>query len=379
MRGRAGGARGTGFRQRVEELGGGIRHSEDRAGATVGRVGEAEVDAQDGGLADGDGQAQAVALAAARGVGAEALRTVFQQVDGVTRAVVTYLDDRRTAAGRGVNGDDDRGPAVPVCVDDEVGEDAVEPAAVGLDHPVGGDPYDGVEAGGAYGAFDQRPEVIGVEVGALGAGVQPGDLQQVLGEAVQRPQPVVDHLLGPALRQQLGRGQDAGERRPELMGDIGGEALFRLEPPLQGARHRVQRRGHRRHLVLPGRSAARRLIRAVADPGVQVAGGDTARDRRRGGQPPADALGQEQSGEGDGRGGEHGRAEDGGVELVEGAMRVAVGRPDGHDVAVGRRRGPHDEAAPIRAHHGAVLAGARQPAQFGGKLGRVEEGVETFA
>ncbi len=108
------------------------REAEDGAGAAVGGIGEVEVDAQHRGLADGDRQAEAVPLAAARGVGAEALRPVVQQIVRVAGAVVADLDGRQ-AAGRRVHGDHHRGPAVPVRVDDEVGEDPVEAAPVGVD------------------------------------------------------------------------------------------------------------------------------------------------------------------------------------------------------------------------------------------------------
>jgi len=118
-------------------------------------------------LADRDGQAEAVALAAAGGVGAEALRAVAQQHVGEAGTVVAYLDGRG-AAGWRVHRDHDRRLPVPVCVDDEVGDDAVEAAGGPFRRPCRRRSVPRCRAGGAYGAFDERAEFVRGEVGVLG-------------------------------------------------------------------------------------------------------------------------------------------------------------------------------------------------------------------
>ncbi len=118
---------------------------------------------------------------------------------------------------------------------------------------------------------------------------------------------------------------------------------------------------------------------AVADPRVEIAGRDAAGDGRGGAQPAADAVGEEQSGEGDGGGGEDGRAEDGRVQHLQGAPGIAVRRPDGHDLIVGRRRRPHHGPAVVGADHAAALSVARQLRQAAGEFGRVEDGVDALA
>lgn len=71
-------------------------------------------------------------------------------------------------------------------------------------------------------------------------------------------------------------------------------------------------------------------------------------------------MGEEEPGEADDRGGENGRAQDGGVELLQRPAGLAVRLPDGHDLVVGGCRRPHDGAATIRTDHAAEPAGARQ-------------------
>ena len=72
----------------------------------------------------------------------------------------------------------------------------------------------------------QRPQSLGVQFQPLPPGVQPGDLQQVLGQRPQRRHPVPDQLRRPPRRKQFGRRVQPGQRCPQLVRDIRREPLL---------------------------------------------------------------------------------------------------------------------------------------------------------
>ncbi|SCF84700.1 hypothetical protein GA0115255_108611 [Streptomyces sp. Ncost-T6T-2b] len=158
---------------------------------------------------------------------------------------------------------------MPVGVGDEVDHDPLDPARVGLHH-LGVHRADaGVRARTPHHVGDQFAQRNRVEAGPLGARVQAGDLQQVLDQRVQGPQPVpyeTGRLV--VLGQQPGGGDQTHQRGAQFVRDVGGEASLVLQLALEGGGHVVDGRRHLGDLVAgpPGR----------ADPGVQVAVGDAA-------------------------------------------------------------------------------------------------------
>jgi hypothetical protein len=98
-------------------------------------------------------------------------------------------------------------------------------------------------------------------VDALGAGVEAGDLHQVLDELAQAGD-VRDQQLGRPARlrrqlvevvgQQRGLAHQGGQRRAQLVGDVGGEAPLPRLGGLQLADLRLQRSRHLVERLRPG-------------------------------------------------------------------------------------------------------------------------------
>ena len=192
---------------------------------------------------------------------------------------------------------------------EEVAEDPLEPARVGLDHErLAREIERGLRKPGRGDRRDQPAEVDRLERDLLGPRIEPGDLHQVVD---QRPEPThVAHqqLAGPpALRRQLTEvlaqdrrlGDQRRQRRSQLVGDIGDEApvlgLGRLQPPDRVAErlgHPVEPLGPRPELVVRGDRHARRQVAAFdplggpagrLDRGEDAASDDPRDEQSRGG------------------------------------------------------------------------------------------------
>ncbi|CAM5314465.1 hypothetical protein SRIMM317S_04256 [Streptomyces rimosus subsp. rimosus] len=216
------------------------------------------------------------------------------------------------------------------------------------------------------------PEPVHVEIGALHLRVQPGDLQQVLGQPAHGLHTLLDHLGGPPRRQQLGGRVQPGQRGAQLMGHIGGEALLAVQLALQARGHRVERGGHGGGLV-PGVLGPLRA--GIVHPGVEVTGADTAGHLRGAVQTPGDAPGgvqadDEGQGDRDGR-----RPDDGLVQAADDGRPLAVVLADGQRLPVGRSHRPHDRAAVPLPELGAALAPPCHVPQGGRQLRRVQARV----
>ena len=262
-----------------------LRERQPRLRPAVLRIDEDEFGADDGRLSDGDGQSEPVALAAA--LGTEPLRTAGQQVVREARAVIAYGHHRP------VDRQDHRRAAVLVCVGDQIAEDPFQPPPVRLDPHVprsaaGFRSHDadlGLRPRRAHHPFGERRQFVHGEIDLLGTGVEAGDLQQILRQRPHGADPVPHQLGRPAGRQQLGGGRETGQRGAQLVRHIGGEALFCQQFALERGRHRVQRAGDDRHLVL----RARRVRRTgVVDAGVEIARADPAGHPGGLVQPPGD-------------------------------------------------------------------------------------------
>ena len=121
---------------------------------------------------------------------------------------------------------------------EEIGEDPLEPARVGLDdHAVIGELEHGVPVVGGRDVPDEAVEVDGLDPDLLARRVEPRQLHQVLDEDAHPPD-VLDHELArPAgLRRQRIEvvaedrhlGDEGRDRRPQLVADV------RDEPPVLG-------------------------------------------------------------------------------------------------------------------------------------------------
>jgi hypothetical protein len=119
------------------------------------------VGADDVGLAEGDGEAEAEAVSVAPfgSFGAEALGSVGEEFRGEAGAVVAYDD------GRAVDRDLGRRRAVAVGVEDQVGDEAVETARVGLGDRVAGHPAPRLQALASYGFRHQLVEWHRLDIG----------------------------------------------------------------------------------------------------------------------------------------------------------------------------------------------------------------------
>lgn len=178
------------------------------------------------------------------------------------------------------------GAAVPDGVGEQVGQDALQAARVGGDHGAGVDVHLRVGGEGGRPACGEVAEGDVGQGGAFGGGVQAGHLQHVLDEGAQRLDPVLDDVGHPPRRQEFGGGGQAGERGTQLVGDVGGDPAFGLQPGLQGLGHGVDGVGEFGGLVV-GAAADRR-----ADPDGVITGADMAGGGRGppqpARQPPAD-------------------------------------------------------------------------------------------
>ena len=131
-------------------------------------------------------------------------------------------------------------------------------------------------------------------------GVDAGQLEQVdhhrveaahlSDDDVERLLGAVGEIVSPAV-DDLGGGGEGGDRRTQLVADVGGEAGLAFDPRLHGVGHPVERVGEPVEIG----------IALAGDPGVEVAGGDlprsvgdaVERSQQAAARPPADAGGQQ--------------------------------------------------------------------------------------
>ena len=219
--------------------------------------------------------------------------------------------------------------AVDAGVVDEVGDDARQAALVGADDEQLGllaDLHRRV-------AHRRHADGLAHELGHQqvlahephGAGVEPGDLQQVLDQALEpghvghqqveggdRP---LGHLVAARL-QHLDRRRQRHQRRAQLVADVAGEAGVVLDPQLQ----------RRRHVVEGGRQLAEVLVVGGLEAGVEAAAGDGLGGLGGVGQRahrPARRPHAEQHAE---RRGEDGGAEQGHADAVQRALQLLAAR-----------------------------------------------------
>src|SRR6266536_2431370 len=172
-----------------------------------------------------DGQAQTVADTALGHPGPEPARALGNQLLRITVAVVNHFD------GPAVDRDLDRRLAVAQPVDDEVGQDPLDPARVGGDRYLRADLLDHHAVRGERllhpQPADRRPDEGAqpdqLEVRLFDAGVEPGDLEQVLDQPAQDLGTVADEFARPAGWQQLGCRGQAGHRRTQVVRNVRGE------------------------------------------------------------------------------------------------------------------------------------------------------------
>lgn len=179
---------------------------------------------------------------------------------------------------------------------------------------------------------DELAELELLQLGPLRRAVQPGHLQDVLDQGPHRLRPVPYELRGAPRREQLGRGEQTGDRGAQLVGDVGGDPALRLDPLVQRVRQCVHRPGQLIGLV--PYDAADGLPHAY----LRVALCDLAGRRCRLAQPPgelaADQHTQRAAAEDD-----RDRADDQGPVQVAHDRGAAVGEAgvQGQDVTVGQR------------------------------------------
>ena len=145
---------------------------------------------------------------------------------------------------------------------DEVGHDPLEPPRVaGHAQAVAFEPHAAVPAARPHRRPHERRDVDLLGVDALGARVEAGDLHQVLDQLAQAAD-VRDQQLGRPPRlgrhpvevagQQRGLAHQRGQRRPQLVRDVGREAALPRLRSLQLADLRLQRGGHLVERLRPG-------------------------------------------------------------------------------------------------------------------------------
>lgn len=119
----------------------------------------------------------------------------------------------------------------------------------------------------------------------FGAGVEAGDLQQVLDQPAEYEDPVSHQVGGLTLQQQFGGGDQAHQRSTQFVGDVRGEALLGSEPVPQTVGHRVDR----------GRDLGDLVARPAVHlrPGVQVPVRDAPCGPGHPAQPPVGQFGGE--------------------------------------------------------------------------------------
>ena len=196
----------------------------------------------------------------------------------------------------------------------------------------------------------------GSSVERRGPGLEPRQLEQVADEAVEPPR-LLEHAAHVAgalvvgdghggVEQGLGVAADRGERRGQLVGDVG-EELAALLLGLLDARARLGEPSG--HPVEPLGHAADLVAAGVADAHREVALGHARRQRFHGAQAPHQHADHE---EGDDERGDHGdgQEEQGGPRLEEaGAVRPQGSHGDhlAEDLGAAHDRAPHDHLAPL--------------------------------
>ena len=161
---------------------------------------------------------------------------------------------------------------------EEIGEDPLQAARVGLDAQVPGtDRHGRVRQPRGRHRRDQTPDIDGFERDLLGARVEPGDLHQVVHERSQPGDVPDEQFPGPpalvrerteVVAQDRGLGDQRRQRRPQFVRDVRHEpavlGLGGLEPP-----DRLGQRGG--HPVEPLRPRPELIVRGDRDPRRQVA------------------------------------------------------------------------------------------------------------
>jgi hypothetical protein len=200
-------------------------------------------------------------------------------------------------------------------VADKVRDDLLQPAAVAFDDRAATVNAHAIcPAPGMDGRFHQGGQVDGLESHGSLARVKAGDLHQVFDQAAEASD-IGDDELGRAaslgrhllemLREERGLAHQRRDRRPELMGDVGGESpLARLRQregcdlPFEGLGHLVEGRRPRPELVPPARWQASRQEPLCERPRSSARLGD--RSKRSPGDERPDASGhQHEQGEAD--------------------------------------------------------------------------------
>ena len=184
---------------------------------------------------------------------------------------------------------------------------------------------------------DELAEHDVLQLGPLGGPVEPGHLQDVLDERAHRLRPVPDQLGGAARRQQFRGREQAGHRRAQLVGDVGGDPALGLDAaaaarrpwrPRPAPARRSRRVRHRRWRPAP--------VRRDSPLATWCAAAAALRSRRDSWPPMSTPSARAAEDDRD-------RADDQGLVEVLHDVRAAVGE------------------AGVQGEHAAVLAAARPP------------------
>ena len=267
-------------------------------------------------------------------------------------------------------------------VDEQIGDDALEPAHIGDQRRIQRrqlcvDRVPGQGPGGLHGAQQRADRLVDVDPGELGiraSGVEAGDLEEVLDEDLHALHAVLDELgRSGILLEQVRRVDQSRQRGPHLMGEIGGEALLGVDA-LGQSRHRgVHSRGEGPHLLIG-------FVDDIGDASGGVPAGDLPSRLRSQGQPPGDAPGDDRADAAD----DEGRADhahqqrlvDAADELLTVLRRGAHGDHLGVGADLDRGGGPHDLLSVDLGPDRHALTLERRAAGIIGKLRIVDPGVE---
>jgi hypothetical protein len=212
----------------------------------------------------GDGQPEAGAATAVDAEGAEALERPLSVAGCDSGSLVGHLEQPAVAGQVGADGDRAAGRTVPRCVVEHVGDELVEPSRVALDGEIGRVDANVVrhvaagDAGLADRVVEQPAHVHPLACERCLARVDPGEVEQVP-DQTSHPLALVERGaerhrvgLGNAVGEVLEEGVEGGQRRAQLVADVGDELASLAVDGGQLVGHPVERVGQLADLV-PGR------------------------------------------------------------------------------------------------------------------------------
>ncbi|MGY3680734.1 hypothetical protein ACVWXU_004357 [Streptomyces sp. TE33382] len=224
----------------------------------------------------------------------------------------------------------------------QIAEDALQTPRIGGDPRLVHHPHRDVRVQHGDPPADELAQLQMLELGPLRSTVQPRHFEHVLDEGAHRLRPVAYEFGGAARRQQLGRREQPGHRRTQLMGDVRGDPALRLDPLVQRVGQRVDRPCQLIGLVADDPADG------LPDPDLRVSLRDLPGRGRRLAQP-AGELAADQDAQGAAAEDHRDRADDQCPVQVLHDRGAAVGEPgvQREDVTVGQRYGRPDVGHPV--------------------------------